>query len=63
MTPGLSGGITAAGVGAITGIGSIIGMGFLVRETAGCGFLGMEHIMRLPMLEIKFAVLVGGNRP
>jgi hypothetical protein len=59
MTPGLSGGKTAAGAGAITGIGSIIGAGFFVREMVGGGFFGMELIMPSLRLEIKSEGLVG----
>jgi hypothetical protein len=53
MTPGASGGMTASGA---TGTGGIGRRGFFVGMTAG--FFGMEHIMRLPMLEIKCAALV-----
>jgi len=59
MAPGCNGGMTAAGVGAITGIGLTSGTGFFVREMVGGGFFGMELIMPSLWLEIKSEGLVG----
>ena len=55
--PGLTGRMTPNGATGIGGIGLTSGTGFFMRETEGLTF-GMPGIMRLPMLEIKPAVLL-----
>jgi hypothetical protein len=61
ITPGRNGGMTAAGAGAITGIGLTSGAGFLVRETVGGGFLGMEPKMRLLGQNGKLGAIAGAE--